>query len=270
MNLSIGTLSKAFGLSDEALRFYEKKGLLHPVRQRGNGYRVFEMADIQRISNIQRLKGQGFALEEIQRIYEDCDEAALAALYREKIEQMQRKISFYNHVMDRMRASATALEEAPARLLVPAPISLGRVCLLEYPSVPHLWRALPDDPLLQTLMAAMPLTAYTTIIGRDSLGSGVLRMTKGILFAEEHAADIGTDPSCFRIIDAACAVGCLFRLEDGNFDAADLCGRLNAYIRGHGLRAADDLFTQQLSSYMDGGRAIHYARLIVPVAPDGG
>lgn len=58
MKISIGTLSRAFGLSDEALRFYEKKGLLHPVRENGNGYRVFELADIQRISNIQRLKSQ--------------------------------------------------------------------------------------------------------------------------------------------------------------------------------------------------------------------
>ena len=69
MKISIGTLSRAFGLSDEALRFYEKKGLLHPVRENGNGYRVFELADIQRISNIQRLKSQGFTLEEIQRVY---------------------------------------------------------------------------------------------------------------------------------------------------------------------------------------------------------
>ena len=78
MKISIGTLSRAFGLSDEALRFYEKKGLLHPVRENGNGYRVFELADIQRISNIQRLKSQGFTLEEIQRVYS----AAASASWR--------------------------------------------------------------------------------------------------------------------------------------------------------------------------------------------
>ena len=82
MKISIGTLSRAFGLSDEALRFYEKKGLLHPVRENGNGYRVFELADIQRISNIQRLKSQGFTLEEIQRVYSGSGRHACMAAPR--------------------------------------------------------------------------------------------------------------------------------------------------------------------------------------------
>ena len=68
MKISIGTLSKAFELSDEALRFYEKKGLLHPRRENRNGYRVFSRADIQSVSNIQRLKNQGFSLEETHSV----------------------------------------------------------------------------------------------------------------------------------------------------------------------------------------------------------
>lgn len=139
MKISIGTLSRAFGLSDEALRFYEKKGLLHPVRENGNGYRVFELADIQRISNIQRLKSQGFTLEEIQRVYSGSGRQELEALYREKIAEMERKIAYDNHVLARMSASARALQTAQEQLMRPVRLSLGRVYLLEYPSVPDMW-----------------------------------------------------------------------------------------------------------------------------------
>lgn len=124
MKISIGTLSKAFGLSDEALRFYEKKGLLHPVRENGNGYRVFELADIQRISNIQRLKSQGFTLEEIQRVYSGSGRQELEALYREKIAEMERKIAYDNHVLARMSASARTLQTAQEQLMPPrAPVA---------------------------------------------------------------------------------------------------------------------------------------------------
>lgn len=56
MRIMIGTLSKAFDLSDEALRFYEKKGLVRPKREGETGYRVYERVDIQRIGNIKRMK----------------------------------------------------------------------------------------------------------------------------------------------------------------------------------------------------------------------
>ena len=148
MKISIGTLSKAFGLSDEALRFYEKKGLLHPVRENGNGYRVFELADIQRISNIQRLKSQGFTLEEIQRVYSGSGRQELEALYREKIAEMERKIAYDNHVLARMSASARTLQTAQEQLMRPVRLSLGRVYLLEYPSVPDMWARVEKEPLL--------------------------------------------------------------------------------------------------------------------------
>ena len=43
MRLSIGVLAKAFNLSDEALRYYEKKGFLHPRREGSGGYRVLDV-----------------------------------------------------------------------------------------------------------------------------------------------------------------------------------------------------------------------------------
>ena len=269
MKISIGTLSRAFGLSDEALRFYEKKGLLHPVRENGNGYRVFELADIQRISNIQRLKSQGFTLEEIQRMYSGSGRQELEALYREKIAEMERKIAYDNHVLARMSASARTLQTAQEQLMRPVRLSLGRVYLLEYPSVPDMWARVEREPLLKRLFGALPLTAYTTLIGREALDGAPPRMTKGILFHENDAEVLGFETDAFRCIDATCAVGCLFRLENGGFDAGELLEHLFAYMSEHRLRASDDLFTQQLVSYVDeNSNAIHYARMIVPVGPE--
>ena len=125
------------------------------------------------------------------------------------------------------------------------------------------------EPLLKRLFGALPLTAYTTLIGREALDGAPPRMTKGILFHESDAEVLDLSPKGFRLIDATSAVGCLFRLENGGFDAGVMLERLSAYMREHRLHASDDLFTQQLVSYVDdGGNAIHYARMIVPIGAE--
>ena len=58
-------------------------------------------------------------------------------------------------------------------------------------------------------------------------------------------------------------------LQNGGFDAGVMLERLSAYMRERRLHASDDLFTQQLVSYVDdGGNAIHYARMIVTIGAE--
>ena len=46
MNYKIGEVSKMFNISKEMLRYYEKKGVLHPKRIDENNYRVYDEMDI--------------------------------------------------------------------------------------------------------------------------------------------------------------------------------------------------------------------------------
>ncbi|MEO1046023.1 MAG: redox-sensitive transcriptional activator SoxR [Pseudomonadota bacterium] len=62
--LSIGDLASRTGLSVSAIRFYEGKGLIHPVRSAG-GQRRFLRADIRRLSFILIAQQLGLSLSEI-------------------------------------------------------------------------------------------------------------------------------------------------------------------------------------------------------------
>lgn len=266
MKISIGTLSKAFDLSDEALRFYEKRGLLHPQREDGSGYRVYEQADIQRVANIKRLKSQGFTLDEIQRVYSHSGEDELDAIYREKILAAQREIAHRTQVLAHMIEARRTLAEAPSLLLKPEERAIGKVYLLEYASIPAMWDRLADEPLLKKLFRQLPLTAYTTLVGREALAGATPRLRKGVLLLERDVQVLGVDTSALRLIDASRAVCCLFRLENGVFDVDALGRVLNGYLTEHCLTASDDLFTLQLLSYVNaGGQAIHYARMVAPI-----
>lgn len=63
--LSIGQIAARTGIAITAIRFYEKEGLLQPMRNSG-GQRRFRRADIRRLSFIKIAQQLGFSLNEIK------------------------------------------------------------------------------------------------------------------------------------------------------------------------------------------------------------
>jgi DNA-binding transcriptional MerR regulator len=69
--LKIGDVSKQSGVGVEALRFYEKAGLLErPARTEG-GYRLYGAATLERLDFIKRAQVLGFSLNEIKQIIDE-------------------------------------------------------------------------------------------------------------------------------------------------------------------------------------------------------
>lgn len=66
-DLGIGDIAARTGLTVSALRFYEAKGLVRPVRTAG-GQRRFRRADIRRISFVMIASDLGFSLAEIRAV----------------------------------------------------------------------------------------------------------------------------------------------------------------------------------------------------------
>jgi len=63
--LSIGDLAARTGLSVSAIRFYEEKGLVHPLRS-GGGQRRFLRSDIRRLSFVLIAQQLGLSIGEIE------------------------------------------------------------------------------------------------------------------------------------------------------------------------------------------------------------
>ncbi len=71
--MKIGEVSKITGLSEHALRFYEKAGLLRDVAKRSGGVRDFGPADMRRLGMIECLKKTGMSLSDIKIFMDWCD-----------------------------------------------------------------------------------------------------------------------------------------------------------------------------------------------------
>lgn len=67
-SLRIGVLASRTGVSVEALRYYEKRGLVRPVARRGSGYREYGADSVRVVLFIKRAQALGFSLAEVEEL----------------------------------------------------------------------------------------------------------------------------------------------------------------------------------------------------------
>ncbi|MBL0211294.1 MAG: MerR family transcriptional regulator [Holophagaceae bacterium] len=66
--LRMAEVSRLCGISDQAIRFYERKGLILPVGRTLKGHRVYSPESLQSIRALKTAQSMGFSLDEIQTI----------------------------------------------------------------------------------------------------------------------------------------------------------------------------------------------------------
>lgn len=69
--LKIGEVAKLSGVGVEALRFYERNGLLGRPARTESGYRVYGAEVLERLSFIKRAQVLGFSLKEIKHVIDE-------------------------------------------------------------------------------------------------------------------------------------------------------------------------------------------------------
>jgi DNA-binding transcriptional MerR regulator len=105
---TIGELTRRFDLTHRALRFYESRGLLNPVR-RGSS-RVYGVKDVERLTFIVKAKKLGLTLTAIGQILRDADSGQTLRLSREtcvaQIAALERKLAQTLQLLIKIGASA--------------------------------------------------------------------------------------------------------------------------------------------------------------------
>lgn len=66
--MKIGEVARRTGLTVEAIRFYEKQALIEEPPRSPSGYRDYSEGVVNRLDFIQRSKGLGFSLREVEEL----------------------------------------------------------------------------------------------------------------------------------------------------------------------------------------------------------
>lgn len=96
--MQIGVVAKKIGLSVDAIRFYERNGLLPRPPRTAGGFRRYVENDVETLAFVRRVQSLGFKLSEIRgllRLREDRMQpcAPVQRRLQEKLADVQRKLA---------------------------------------------------------------------------------------------------------------------------------------------------------------------------------
>ncbi len=136
--IPIGRVAHVTGLSVKAIKFYEERGLVHPIRS-GNQYRMYGMEDIRRLSEIKRLRQIGLSLEQIQ------SGLPVEMLLETRLDEVQSEIEQLHRIEKQIRLMQSGGSDMKVRYetLNEAIPVYGYAGTLE--EIPHLWTKLQPN-----------------------------------------------------------------------------------------------------------------------------
>lgn len=96
--VKIGELAAVAGVTPDALRYYERLGLLPPPRRTRTGYRLYDCAIAERIGFIHKAQALGLTLEEVREVLKVAESASppcehVRALLSRRLADVQAQIA---------------------------------------------------------------------------------------------------------------------------------------------------------------------------------
>ena len=87
--MNINDLERLTGITKQNIRFYEKKGLLHPKRNSTNNYREYTEDDLAALNTIKLFRKLDLPLEDIGKIF--SEEASLNTTLENHLKVLQER-----------------------------------------------------------------------------------------------------------------------------------------------------------------------------------
>lgn len=107
---TIHDVAALLGISTDAIRLYEKEGLVSPLRDPNNGYRYYEFAQIHRILGISLYRQLGVGIAEIRDLLGKSSFEELCDHFDSMIEFNEHKIEQLKQQTEKMRFMKAHLE----------------------------------------------------------------------------------------------------------------------------------------------------------------
>lgn len=110
--LSIGNFSKIAKVRTKTLRYYDEIGLLRPAYvDSDSGYRYYDVAQLEEMLLIQRLKQYRFSLDEIAQVLRDpSDNKKILSMVRSKKADIETQMQTYQTVLKQLKQDIQTLE----------------------------------------------------------------------------------------------------------------------------------------------------------------
>lgn len=138
----IGELSRLYNISLDSIRYYEEAGLLKPIRDPNNNYRLYTLEDIRTVTTIRELLALGFSIAEIKHFEENKTVSNTMTMLEKELNIINESLVKLYQTKESIQTRLDSIKES---LQNP---SLGKIQVLNLPDRPCIMISycnIPDD-----------------------------------------------------------------------------------------------------------------------------
>lgn len=259
----IGDVAKILGISPDAMRYYEKMGIVKPYKAENNDYRYYEAWDINFIIECLWFKQFGFGMKEIAQMVSSISYDKLEDTLKQASQQLRQELSFQNMLLTRLEEQAHHLEVSKT--------ALDQCSIQNSPQIVYYLNRhdylYDDTPEIQRLSKQwLPYLSfgkrffYTTQIGvHDALSWG-FSMDK--IYASELKLD--RSPHVTALAPDWC-IHSVFKKAGKYGISAQSLDYIVDYAREKGLHLRGSAYGQLLCSVCEDGEMTGYFEVWLPI-----
>lgn len=198
--------SRGLDLSPEGLRYYERKGIIHPRRDPDSGYRYYGFSDTLAITTCRKMRSWGYTLEEASDLMKNQDfEQQKESMDQHRI-AMEKELEKQKLILERLEESEDVISESLENLEKPVKAVIPDLFFLPTRIDEE---AIPNRDLLKQINSWNSLQPFPSVVllndgSQTVTGLTVNRKYMKILdlpWQEEFPETSGTALSVIQTID---------------------------------------------------------------------
>ncbi len=244
-NYTIGDMAKLLGITPEAIRYYESKNIIKPLRDEESGYRHFTTWDLHMMARARHYRQCGFSLEETAALLggnrlEDVEQALHA-----KEAEIQHEILWNINLLRSVRQSQERIRSAREDVGVYRILKSPGIYRMNTQKCYTLPQAKQEKELIRQWMEKTPFVYSTAVFHKAQMEAGDENFDFGMGLDEEYAGFLGVEADEFveYYPPRLCVYTCLPSRSSTYLSYLRLQPAF-AYMAQNGLRLAGDIVTQ--------------------------
>ena len=266
LKYKIGDVAKILGISPDLLRYYEKKGIVHPEKDPENDYRYYEPWDINFLIDCLWYKGFGFSLEQIARMITQSNVKDLIYDMSDAEEEIKASILRQELLLKRSRAHVSAIQRMRN--------NFGKCDLVHSPEV---YRYLnrynfiydnskEQQALSQRWLAYMPFVSRCFEIKAEDLSNDTDNYSWGLSLEMEYVEKLGVplEPPVEHL-ESVYSVHSFFKSSGKTGFSPRQLERVMEYINENGLSVSGSARGNLVCSVIDEGKLTGFFEVWIPV-----
>lgn len=190
---SIGTMANLLGISAEAIRYYESKNIIRPIRDPETGYRYYNTWDFHMLLRARHYQNYGFSLEEVADLFRSQDLLDIRDQMKAQEDGIQKEIVRQMNLLKRIRQSQEMLADAQS--------SIGQYRIGQRPGIYRmntqknytLFKDKKDLDLVSQWTEKEPFVYSCALFYEEDMKKGTGDFEFGLGLNEEYAPFLGVE-----------------------------------------------------------------------------